>query len=163
MNGPQRFDRLDALRAAAIVWMALFHLAFDLNHFGWLNPKQNFYTDPLWTVQRSCIVSLFLFSTAVAGGGGAPARTGRAGRWADRRARCCGIGRLHVPKMISRCTARRDAGWRIGRRCCGLWLMARCIALPGLQPCSYALEQLVGLGTHKPVTELHAGAALADA
>jgi uncharacterized membrane protein len=58
---PERFDRLDALRGAAIVWMALFHLAFDLNHFGWISPKQNFYTDPLWTVQRSAIVSLFLF------------------------------------------------------------------------------------------------------
>jgi uncharacterized membrane protein len=58
---PERHGRLDALRGVAIVWMALFHLAFDLNHFGWLSPKQNFYTDPLWTVQRSCIVSLFLF------------------------------------------------------------------------------------------------------
>jgi len=55
----QRFDRLDALRAAAIVWMAIFHFCFDLNHFGFT--KQNFYTDPFWTVQRSCIVSLFLF------------------------------------------------------------------------------------------------------
>jgi uncharacterized membrane protein len=41
--------------------MALFHFAFDLNHFGWLSPRQNFYHDPLWTVQRGCIVSLFLF------------------------------------------------------------------------------------------------------
>jgi uncharacterized membrane protein len=56
----QRFDRLDALRGLAIVWMALFHFGFDLNHFG-LVPKQNFYTDPLWTLQRACIVSLFLF------------------------------------------------------------------------------------------------------
>lgn len=56
-----RFDRLDALRGAAIVWMALFHFAFDLNHFGLLEPRQNFYGDALWTVQRSCIVSLFLF------------------------------------------------------------------------------------------------------
>jgi uncharacterized membrane protein len=56
-----RFDRLDALRGAAIVWMALFHFAFDLNHFSLLSPKQNFYADPLWTVQRACIVSLFLF------------------------------------------------------------------------------------------------------
>ena len=61
MPRPDRFDRLDALRGVAIVWMALFHLSFDLNHFGWLAPRQNFYTDPLWTVQRSCIVSLFLF------------------------------------------------------------------------------------------------------
>ena len=57
----ERFDRLDALRAVAIVWMALFHFGFDLNHFGLLSPKQNFYADPFWTVQRSCIVSLFLF------------------------------------------------------------------------------------------------------
>jgi uncharacterized membrane protein len=57
----ERFDRLDALRAAAMVWMALFHFAFDLNHFGLLDPKQNFYRDPFWTDQRTVIVSLFLF------------------------------------------------------------------------------------------------------
>lgn len=58
---PPRFDRLDALRGLAIVWMAAFHFGFDLNHLGFISPKQNFYTDPLWTVQRTCIVSLFLF------------------------------------------------------------------------------------------------------
>jgi uncharacterized membrane protein len=56
-----RHQRLDALRGLAMVWMALFHLCFDLNHFGWLRPRQDFYQDPLWTVQRTCIVSLFLF------------------------------------------------------------------------------------------------------
>jgi uncharacterized membrane protein len=55
----QRYDRLDALRGAAIVWMAGFHFAFDLDHFGFI--RQSFHTDPLWTVQRACIVSLFLF------------------------------------------------------------------------------------------------------
>jgi len=55
-----RFARLDALRGLAIVWMVAFHLCFDLNHFGVI-PKQNFYTDPFWTVQRICIVSLFVF------------------------------------------------------------------------------------------------------
>ena len=55
----ERFDRLDALRALAMIWMALFHFAFDLDHFGFI--AQNFYTDAVWTVQRSCIVSLFLF------------------------------------------------------------------------------------------------------
>ena len=40
--------------------MAAFHFCFDLNHFG-LMARQNFYTDPFWTVQRSVIVSLFLF------------------------------------------------------------------------------------------------------
>ncbi|MEO5669056.1 MAG: heparan-alpha-glucosaminide N-acetyltransferase [Ramlibacter sp.] len=54
-----RHDAIDALRGAAIVWMTAFHLCFDLNHFGWL--KQNFYTDPFWTWQRTAIVSLFLF------------------------------------------------------------------------------------------------------
>ena len=61
MGAGLRFDRLDALRGAAIVWMALFHFCFDLNTFGLLQPRQNFYTDPFWTWQRTCIVSLFLF------------------------------------------------------------------------------------------------------
>ena len=42
MKPVHRFERLDALRGVAIVWMALFHFAFDLNHFGMLVPKQNF-------------------------------------------------------------------------------------------------------------------------
>ena len=42
-----------------MVWMAVFHFFFDLNHFGFI--RQNFYTDPFWTTQRACIVSLFLF------------------------------------------------------------------------------------------------------
>jgi len=54
-----RFDRVDALRGVAIVWMAVFHFCFDLNHFGHI--RQNFYTDPFWTLQRTAIVSLFLF------------------------------------------------------------------------------------------------------
>ena len=47
-----------------MVWMAAYHFAFDLDHFGWI--RQDFYRDPVWTWQRSCIVSLFLFC---AGGG----------------------------------------------------------------------------------------------
>ena len=54
-----RFDRIDALRGLAIVWMTVFHFCFDLNHFGFL--QQNFYEDPFWTNQRTMIVSLFLF------------------------------------------------------------------------------------------------------
>jgi uncharacterized membrane protein len=61
----ERFERLDALRGAAVVWMAVFHFCFDLNHFGLLLPKQNFYADPFWTVQRSVIVSLFLFTAGL--------------------------------------------------------------------------------------------------
>lgn len=65
MNADERFVRIDALRGVAIVWMAVFHFCFDLNHFGLLVPKQNFYIDPLWTQQRMAIVSLFLFTAGV--------------------------------------------------------------------------------------------------
>src|SRR4029079_16789931 len=54
-----RFDRIDALRGAAIVWMTVFHFCFDLDHCGWIH--QNFLYDPFWTRQRTSIVSLFLF------------------------------------------------------------------------------------------------------
>lgn len=54
-----RFDRLDALRAVAILWMAVFHFCFDLNYFKFIH--ENFYRDPFWTVQRSVIVTLFVF------------------------------------------------------------------------------------------------------
>jgi uncharacterized membrane protein len=56
-----RFDRLDALRAVAMLWMLVFHFCFDLNHLGLLEQRHNFYKDPFWTNQRTCIVSLFLF------------------------------------------------------------------------------------------------------
>ncbi len=57
----ERFDRLDALRAVAIVWMAVFHFLFDLNHYGYLQPRHSFHHDLLWVSQRTVIVSLFLF------------------------------------------------------------------------------------------------------
>ena len=41
--------------------MAGFHFCFDLNHLGFWSPRQDFYGDPFWTVQRTAIVSLFLF------------------------------------------------------------------------------------------------------
>lgn len=55
---PVRNAALDALRGFAVLWMTAFHFAFDLNHFGFI--RQNFYTEPLWTVQRTCILGLFL-------------------------------------------------------------------------------------------------------
>ncbi len=61
-----RLPLLDALRGVAIVWMVLFHLAYDLNHFGWLQPRQQFLLDPFWTGQRVCIVSLFMFCAGAA-------------------------------------------------------------------------------------------------
>jgi uncharacterized membrane protein len=58
-NTGERFPALDMLRGGAVLWMTLFHFAFDLNHFGFI--QQDFYRAPLWTVQRTCILSLFLF------------------------------------------------------------------------------------------------------
>jgi uncharacterized membrane protein len=61
-----RFDRLDALRGTAIVWMAVFHFCFDLNHFGFFTSRYRFTVDPLWTTQRTMIVTLFLFTAGLA-------------------------------------------------------------------------------------------------
>lgn len=55
----RRFDSIDILRGVAMVWMTVFHFSFDLAHAGYT--QQNFYTDPVWTVQRTCILSLFLW------------------------------------------------------------------------------------------------------
>jgi len=58
MRNNGRMVRLDALRGAAVLWMTAFHFCFDLTQFGFL--QANFYTDPVWLVQRTCILSLFL-------------------------------------------------------------------------------------------------------
>ncbi len=53
-----RYGALDALRGVALVWMTLYHFGFDLSHFGyWV---QDFRASPVWTLQRTAIVSLFL-------------------------------------------------------------------------------------------------------
>ena len=61
-NAFMRWDAVDALRGLAMVWMTVFHFCFDLNHFGYI--RQNFYDDPVWTWQRTCILSLFLFTAS---------------------------------------------------------------------------------------------------
>lgn len=53
-----RHERLDALRGAAVVWMAVFHFCFDLSNFHFA--AWDFYRDPFWLHQRTAIVSLFL-------------------------------------------------------------------------------------------------------
>ncbi|MFZ5520309.1 MAG: DUF1624 domain-containing protein [Pseudomonadota bacterium] len=53
-----RYDRLDALRGLALVWMAVFHFCFDLATFRLIDA--DFYADPVWTLQRTAILSLFL-------------------------------------------------------------------------------------------------------
>lgn len=164
-----RFDRLDALRGVAIVWMALFHFVFDLNHFRLLEPAQDFYRDPFWTTQRTAIVSLFLLcaglgqAVALHAGQGWP-RFWR--RWAQV-AGCAvlvsagsalmfpgswiSFGVLHgiaVMLVLARLAAPLGA-W--------LWpLGALCIALPlAVQHAFFDSRwtNWVGLVTRKPVTE----------
>ena len=164
-----RFDRLDALRGFAMVWMALFHFAFDLNHYGFLDPRQNFYRDPFWTLQRTCILSLFLFcagaalAVALDAGQGWP-RFWR--RWAQV-AGCAvlvsigsafmfpkswiGFGVLHgIAVMLV--IARLAAPLRVG-----LWpLGAVALALPWLVGHPFfdqGWTHWTGLVTRKPVTE----------
>ena len=57
-SSAQRFDRLDALRGLAIVWMASYHFCFDLRYFNLT--ASDFYRDPFWITQRTVIVSTFL-------------------------------------------------------------------------------------------------------
>lgn len=164
-----RSDRLDALRGLAIVWMAAFHFGFDLNHFGWI--QQDFYRDPFWTWQRSCIVSLFLFC---AGGGQALAvRAGQgagrfwrrwgqvagcallvsAGSWAMFPNSWISFGVLHgiaAMLVLLRLGLSRLPGWALQ----GLAVLAitapRFVQLPLFDS---RWTNWVGLVTHKPVTE----------
>lgn len=53
-----RLDLVDGIRGIALLWMAAFHFCFDLANVKLLDA--NFYQDPLWTVQRTCILSMFL-------------------------------------------------------------------------------------------------------
>jgi uncharacterized membrane protein len=59
----QRLDRIDLLRAVAMVWMTLYHFCYDLNVYGLL--QEDMHWDPFWTWQRTFIVSLFLFTAGL--------------------------------------------------------------------------------------------------
>ncbi len=167
--GGVRYDRLDALRGLAMVWMASFHFSFDLNNYHLLRPVQDFYADPFWTGQRIAIVSLFLLcaglgqSTALAAGQGWP-------RFWKRWAQVLGcallvsagsaimfprswisFGVLHgmaVMLILAR------LAWPLGG---WLWpLGALAIALPRFVQhpfFDHRLTDWVGLVTHKPITE----------
>jgi len=74
--GVGRFDRLDALRGIALLWMATFHFCFDLSHAGLL--QANFYDDALWTTQRTLILSTFLLCA----GAGQAIATAQGQSWA---------------------------------------------------------------------------------
>ena len=58
-----RLDRIDRLRAVAMLWMTAYHLCFDLDFFGFI--QADMLTDPFWTLQRTAIVSLFLFTAGL--------------------------------------------------------------------------------------------------
>jgi len=162
-----RFDRLDALRGVAIVWMAIFHFCYDLNYFGFI--QQNLLQDPKWTLQRTAIVTLFLLCAGagqeIASHQGQPlARFWK--RWAQV-AGCAllvslaswvmfprswiSFGVLHgiaVMLIIVRFTA----SWGVAR--IGLGVVA--IALPRLVQHPFfdsRATDWVGLVTHLPVTE----------
>ena len=163
----QRYARLDALRGVAIVWMALFHFAFDLNHFGFIH--QNFHTDPFWLRQRVCIVTLFLFCAGV--GQAVASQQGQGwprfwrrwaqvagcallvslGSWAMFPRSYISFGVLHgiaLMLIVTRLSA--PLRW-------WLWpLGALAIGLPHLVQDTFfdtRLTNWVGLVTHKPITE----------
>ena len=162
-----RFDRLDAVRGLAIVWMAVFHFCFDLDHFGFTD--QDFYADPFWTTQRACIVTLFLLCAgagqAVALDQGQPpqrfwqrwaqvagcALLVSAGSWFMFPRSVITFGVLHgIAVMLI--VVRFTAGW-------GAWrwpLGAVAMALPWLvkHPLfDSRWSNWIGLVTHRPVTE----------
>ena len=170
LAGRHRFDRLDALRGAAIVWMAAFHFSFDLNYFRFI--QQDFYRSPLWTVQRACIVTLFMFCVG-AGQGIAVAQGQSASRFWKRVAQIAGcallvslgswlmfpasfisFGVLHAIALmlvVVRFTTSLGA-WR--------WLLGLVAILLPLAVSDPFFDSRwtnwVGLTTHKPVTEDYA-------
>ncbi len=165
--GALRFERLDALRGFAIVWMAVFHFCFDLNHFGLI--RQDFYSDPLWTGQRSAIVGLFVFCVGL---GQAVALEQAQGwtrfwrRWAQIAGCALGVsvgswvmfpqsfitfGVLHgIAVMLILLRLLAPAGgwlWPMGL---AAWLMPMLIQHPFFDS---RWTHWIGLVTHKPITE----------
>lgn len=172
---PGRFVHLDALRGAAVLWMTVFHFCFDLNQFRFI--QADFYRDPLWLWQRTCILSLFLLCAGM--GQAIAVHAGQSWRQFGRRwlqiAVCAGLvsagsatmfpnswiyfGVLHgMAVMLVLC--RLTAHW--GR---WLWLVgALPIALDAFMPSMHSavpalgvfdLKALswLGLVSHKPITE----------
>ncbi|MBH9552937.1 heparan-alpha-glucosaminide N-acetyltransferase [Inhella gelatinilytica] len=81
MQTTTRYERLDALRGLWMLWMVAFHFAFDLAHLGLITA--NFYADPVWTGQRTLILSGFLVIAGVSQGVGQPQGPRFWRRWAQ--------------------------------------------------------------------------------
>jgi uncharacterized membrane protein len=62
-NTRGRLDRIDILRALAMLWMTIYHFCYDLDHFGLIDA--NFTRDPFWYAQRTAIVGLFVFTAGI--------------------------------------------------------------------------------------------------
>ncbi len=166
---------LDCLRGIAVFWMTAYHFAFDLNHFGWI--QQDFYRAPVWTVQRTCILGLFLVcaglgqSMAVAQG-----QSWRRfwSRWAQ--IAVCALlvsvgsrfmfpnswiyfGVLHgmaVMLLVCRWTAGWGRGlWVAGAVTLGVWLLAPAVhaSWPPMSVFDAKPLSWLGLASVKPVTE----------
>lgn len=172
---PARHPVLDAVRGAAVVWMTAFHFAFDLNHFGFIH--QDFYRSPVWTLQRTCILGLFLFC---AGFGQAVAvHTGQSWnrfwrRWLQIAACALAVsigstlmfpnswiyfGVLHgmaVMLLVCRATASWGAWlWVSGLVAVALGLFASDVHAVLPFPAVWDMNTLnwIGLISHKPITE----------
>lgn len=172
---PARLDRLDAWRGAAMVWMTVFHAAFDLNQFR-LIPRQNFYADPFWTLQRVAIVTMFLACAGVAQAvaGARPAAPGRFWRRWGQVAACAALvsagsalmfprswisfGVLHaIAAMLLLVEAARHGAPRLAASP-GAWagMGAGAIALPAWVAHPFfdsRWTNWIGLTTRRPVTE----------
>ena len=170
-----RYDRLDALRGAAIAWMTAYHFCFDLNHFRWL--REDFHRDPFWTWQRTAIVSLFLFCAgmgqAVAHSQGQPWRRFwrrwaqvagcallvTAGSWFMFPRSYIFFGVLHgiaVMLIVVRLTAAWGRWlWPAGALVIGLWALAPFAHAnwPSLDPLNHGPLHWIGFISRKPVTE----------
>ena len=173
-----RFEAVDALRGLAMVWMTVFHFCFDLNQFGYI--RQDFYHDPLWTGQRTLIVSLFLLCAGM-GQAMAVAQQQSWQRFWRRWAQVVGaallvtvgswlmypqsfiyFGVLHgiaLMLIMLRLTVRRGGWlWLLGAALFTFWLLVVSALEAGAAPWlvdalnSRALNWL-GLITHKPITE----------
>ena len=150
-----------------MLWMAAFHLSFDLNHFGLIAPR-NFYDDPWWTVQRGAIVGLFLFTAGAAQSAAVRQPAGRfwrrwgqivaaaalvsAGSWAMFGPRWISFGVLHgiavmllIVRMLQRAPSPLLAGVALAA-----WVLPAVWSHPFFDQ---RAAWWTGLVTHKPPTE----------
>jgi uncharacterized membrane protein len=58
-----RFDEIDGLRGFAIAQMVVYHLCYDLNHFGWTNFPIGLSLN--WKIWQVSIISTFLLLTGI--------------------------------------------------------------------------------------------------